>query len=1102
MNKKFKIVSSIALAGMLITGSLGMNSVRAAETAQDNYETNPVAVYRKLVEGKTVVPFVLANRHDVLTVRDVVGSDMFNGKVKTINGVAVASLDEVVGTGDTFTTTDGTEYTIIVYGDVDGNGKINASDALAVQNYSVKLADSDLSDVQKVAADIENAQLEGKSDGAVNSFDALRIKKYSAELETNIINTLPEEEVEEVTSNYSMTLNDGGYINNQNASTSKLAIKLNETLDEDVTLKLVISDKDENKIEKNIVVPAHTDYIDTLKEVEVEGEDEVKVKDLDLSGIADLKDGKITGKLYEGDKEVATFEIVKNTVAPDSASARTERVSTKTATLSLDGMGVNPITKVKYLVQDYDAAPIEDPSKLTKSVDVENNKLTDATIVDDLDSNNAYKVYYVVENKYGSQSGIKSVVIAKDIEGVKAETKLDEVEVPDLTEGDATAEFTWKKKADGKTYIATLYKNGVAIAEQELTDAEKVDFKTQIEKGKAGTYKVSVIVKGENDGSSESSEPTVSEEVTVSALKSVENLTLKNDDDGNPILTWTNPNGKDDFASYKIDLYCLDENGEEKSAGSVTPCENEENKVSVPVLANNIIYYAKVTLLAKDGQMAVVDSETVTSNQFFRVQAPTSLNATIGSTSIKFKINPINIPNKEATYKIEVYDYNSESEKNPTIPEFGNCVSKDVTIDKDGYVTVDGLTPTTKYGFRLVATVDGNDVQSGYSDVITTLPVFDSVTVGKLEDAKKENSNKVAVEGDYIWMNGASYNTDAYHIYELQPAKAVIESLQEGDVVTMNDDATDVSLVIFGKANETGSETRDFKETFQNAAVDITNNNFDKALAGTFKSLTLRGTTESGFNVDGVKMKADEQGSANPIVLTNNVEVTASTKAVDYKIEAGATVTINDIQVTTAEDVTLTANVGKNLVVNANETANDLTFVNLQDRNGNNSDATIEFKGASDNSSEQKGTITIKTTGGSVKVSSNQENGVNVSAAMKVEVTNGTVDIQDPSLTGNKTVTVSVDNDEENEIDSTVIALAKTKAPAHFNKTVLKDYEDQEIKDMFGVEKEDDIKAIRDYINSFGLNGTGATLTVDKNSDKVTIVLPEGTQNAIIGNLK
>ena len=165
-----------------------------------------------------------------------------------------------------FTTTDGTEYTIIVYGDVDGNGKINASDALAVQNYSVKLADSDLSDVQKVAADIENAQLEGKSDGAVNSFDALRIKKYSAELETNIINTLPEEEVEEVTSNYSMTLNDNGYINKQNASKTKLGITLKETLDKEGTeLKLVVSDEDkdtEDVTVENIAVPAHTDYFE------------------------------------------------------------------------------------------------------------------------------------------------------------------------------------------------------------------------------------------------------------------------------------------------------------------------------------------------------------------------------------------------------------------------------------------------------------------------------------------------------------------------------------------------------------------------------------------------------------------------------------------------------------------------------------------------------------------------------------------------------------------------------------------------------------------------------------------------------------------------
>ena len=75
-----------------------------------------------------------------------------------------------------------------------------------------------------------------------------------------------------------------------------------------------------------------------------------------------------------------------------------------------------------------------------------------------------------------------------------------------------------------KTYIATLYKNGVAIAEQEQTDAEKVDFANVLkdEKGKpiAGTYKVSVIVKGADDGSSESSEPTVSEGSNSVSIKS------------------------------------------------------------------------------------------------------------------------------------------------------------------------------------------------------------------------------------------------------------------------------------------------------------------------------------------------------------------------------------------------------------------------------------------------------------------------------------------------------------------------------------------------------------------------------------------------------
>ena len=182
MNKKIKIVSSLALAGMLVTGSLGLNKSFATDmTAVDNYTSNPVAIYRNLVEGKTVVPFLLANRNDVLTVKDIVENDMFKDKVESVDGGTVSALDKVIGTGDTFKTTDGTEYTVVLYGDVDGNGRVNSLDSLKVEQISVgETADA----THLEAADVQN-------DARINSLDSLRIEKFAAELDNNIIDQLP-----------------------------------------------------------------------------------------------------------------------------------------------------------------------------------------------------------------------------------------------------------------------------------------------------------------------------------------------------------------------------------------------------------------------------------------------------------------------------------------------------------------------------------------------------------------------------------------------------------------------------------------------------------------------------------------------------------------------------------------------------------------------------------------------------------------------------------------------------------------------------------------------------------------------------------------------
>ena len=1047
MNKRLKIVSSLALAGMLVTSSLGINKVLAT-TAEDNYTTNPVAVYRNLVEGKTVVPFVLVNKDDVLTVKDVVESDMFNGKVETINGTAISSLDTLVGTGDKFTTTDGTEYTIVVYGDVDGNGRINALDALQVEKSNVNMLTLD--DVQKEAADVKN-------DARVNSLDSLAIKRYVVGLSESVIDTLPEKEEVVEDSNYTLSLKDASYVNSTNVGGVTLKMDLKETLDKATNLKLVVSDG-ENKVEQNVTVSAHTDYMEIA-----------------LSSLAGLKDGTLTVDLYDGETIVGTVQVVKNIVVPDATNVNANRTSTRNATLSLEKCGASDVTKVRYVVKGInDATPAL--TELTNSVDVQNGKLTDAQIADNLQTDTAYKVFYVVENQYGSQSAIKEAVIASDAADVDAEEALKEVVAPDLTKT-SEAKFTWSET--GNTYVATLYKDGSAISEKTVT-ASEVDFSAEMKAN--GTYKVSVVVKGADDGSSTNSPAKESAEVTVSTLKAVEDLKFENRENGKVVLSWTNPNGKDDFKAYDIDLYTVDAEGKETKVQDVT-CNkvnaNNELVSEVEVSLNtNTIYVAKVKLEANDNQAGVLSTNYVASEQFYKVAAPNMDTATKGSTSVTFTIEPINIANKNVTYKVEVYDVKVNNDA--TEARYTLNSTRDVTISKDNKITIDGLTSLNTYAFKLVATVDGNEVESEYSDEIRTLPIIENLTVDTVAEAGKANSGKVAVDGNNLVINGEAFDTT--EITELATAKTVISNLKAGDVVTIDDKATNISIKLDGGASANVAERN--LGNLANATVEVESNQYNKTITGTFKSLTLKGV-DSIFTVDGVT-------SENAIVLTNGIEVVGNQ---DYKVQAGSTVIMNDIKVSAEQEISINAS-GKTLTVTANENANDLVFENSSD-----GEAAIVFDGLDNNTSEQKGTITIKSNGGKVTVKSDK---VNVSANMNVEVNNGTVDITAPSLTGDKTVTVSADEGKQ----SSVIAQTETPAPdaVKVKGTVeLKEYTDDQIKEIFGVTDQDEIIAISEYIDSFGLNGKGATITfttTDEGKEAVIITVNGNVADVDIGNIK
>ena len=83
----------------------------------------------------------------------------------------VSDKSNLLGTGKTLTITNGKEtkdYTIVIYGDNNGDGKINVVDLLRVQKYI--LNSNNLSSVQLTASDTNR-------DGTVNVVDLLRIQK-------------------------------------------------------------------------------------------------------------------------------------------------------------------------------------------------------------------------------------------------------------------------------------------------------------------------------------------------------------------------------------------------------------------------------------------------------------------------------------------------------------------------------------------------------------------------------------------------------------------------------------------------------------------------------------------------------------------------------------------------------------------------------------------------------------------------------------------------------------------------------------------------------------------------------------------------------------
>jgi len=1119
-NKKIKVISSMAVAGLLTLNVFSANALiaQAKEVDDTVNATRPLGIYRSLISGenKAVAPVVVQKdkttfTDDYVTVNELINSDKIS-TITAFNGTNINSVSrkEMVKTGDTITISGGETVTVVVYGDVNKDGLVDGDDASEILKYDVggRTFDS----IEKLAADVKNA---GNNKGVVDGDDASHILKYDVGME-KAIEVEPKAEVD----NYEFTLevNGNNIINNITETKSNIVIKLAQRETEVTGLTLVAEDS--NGIKSNVInVPNINPY---TSQIIVENQNITKAasgQTLNNNPVSILADGNITIYLKNvNDEIVGTAKVNKNTIAPEATNVSTVRTTSRKATFSLEAFGESDITKIYYLVDTNmsSTTTVEDIMKTGNIINVTGNKITNYEIANNLQEKLPATILYVLENSNGSISPIPGVttplkaIISTD--NAEKEKAIEEITVPNLEKGET--EFSWDL-GTGKNAIVNLLKDGKVIsANNEVIGVnDKGVFDVERLITEEGTYKITVKVTGANNGTTADSEIVTSEEITVSKLKEVTNLKLEITDKANSKakLTWTNPNKVEDFKECSIQLYKLEKDQQEKEVietevwmSPETVVNNEKAEIEIDIEDLNTVYFAKVKLIAdNDTQKALISSNETKSNEVFIVDtvlmAPTDAKKTTND-SITLNVNPLEIVGRMVSNKIEVYTVN---ETDGTDVKYVKT-SKTVQLNKeDKTVVIEGLENNKKYAFRLVTIVEGTEeVKSDFSATIrtyATMPTMVNLTVTKdYEKALEANSKKVAVNGNNIAINGTEYvyTGEDFKGTNLVRNSAIVAALEEGDNVTIQENTVTLTL----NDNESKREFDTVKGMDQ-ITLNVTSNEFAKTLSGKVKSISLSG--------NGAIYDVSRITSTNNIELNTGVEVVKSNKKYTLNSNA-ANVIINKVVVSTQQQTEIIA-VATGLNVTANTVINTLTFSNI---NGVIDNAIITFVGLANNTSVQAGTININSNVAekTITLRSNTANKVNISANVNVVAKAGTVDLAENTLNGNKNIKIT----KSANAKVSAIFFAEVKAPTNLKDTPI-DSTDDELKVLLNmkngdVPKEDEelsekeketLQSVKEYLALFGLEGKGAEVTNNAKDNKTTISFEKTTKDidTTIGNI-
>ncbi len=1086
MNKGKKIISTLAIASMLAGNVLPLASLAATAGVESGVYTvgESKIVGFRLSQAQATTPLKLSDVEEKV------------GTVSKLDGENVSDKTTAVKTGSVVTTEKG-DYTVVIYGDVDQSGLVDMQDALAIARYAAERSDAQLKDAALEAADV------GDHNKEVDMQDALAIARYAAERSDAqyVIDPMPESDPEQEVpgSNYTVTFNEKNIINNVNISASAATIKLKELTSEEVTnvspAKIVVvkADKSEVDLKTNIAITPYTSQLN--------------VSLGDLSKNTNIVEGTNKAKLVDKNgKTLSEFTFEKSTTSlPKAAAVTTERISTPEATMSFKATADSNVVKMYYVVLPILSSAPTTFTALTKSVDITDNKLENIVIANDLQNDQAYKVYYVLENSDGSRSPWtistknkpSEYIITKDSSAVTTEEAVKEVTAPELDK-EAAANFTWTLKTDATAsngYKVALYKDG-KIVKEVSTKNKNYDFTADMKK--AGTYKVSVVVKGSNDGSSKDSSAIESSEVVVTALNSVTNVKFTVNEKNENVLSWESTYSENDITGYNVDIYKF-ENGEYTKVESPISVNDGKKETVLASLESNTIYQARITTVAKTAQLAIVNSEEAVSDDFFFIQTKNITAQSTTTNSVTLRMTPqVTVEGKTTTYSVEIWEvtgsngeatakYNYvRTQENITMTDVKN--GQTVTA---GELVVDGLESGKTYIFKVIAKVDGVEGKSGFVPTNGTTTKKEIPAIVDLEVSSKSGEGKISQTGSstsrVLNINGVEIKYAEFAQYPAEIAKIsdIMVNLVNGDVITLENNKLTVKLQ--KEASGVGVALRNFG-SLTGMILELQGNKYSKTISVSAADDVILTGTDAIFNIANV--------TATKVTLKNSVNVTtgANKKVV---VAEGATATINNVKVTAAGETEITTPVAgeKTLNITANNGSNELIFENTTT-----GEAKISIVGATDLSSSQSGTITIKSTGGKVTLTASN---LNVASDVVVDVENGDVVITDTKFSGSKNVTVSNAEGETTTVTALLENTVTTKAfVSQFTIGINVDATDDELKSYIASTSVE-LKDLRAYLDSFKLNGTGAILKIaSATATTVEIEISSIVTDVTIGNIK